>query len=277
MKVLVAGGTGRLGKLVVERLAGHGADVRVLTRDPGRAEPLRALGVEVVQGDVRQPETLPAAVAGVDAVVSAVQGFAGSGKVTPRSVDQDGNRNLVGAARDGGNAAIVLLSIVGAAEDSPMELFRCKYAAEQAVRASGLPWTIIRATAFVELWSELVGHGIVFGRGDNPINFVSVVDVADLVVQSVLDADLRGQVIEIGGPRGLSFNELAAILRELRGAPKRVRHIPRPVLRAMARLHRQPAAALVMDTADMTYRPGPGGRTGATDVRVALAGPGGDG
>ena len=153
---------------------------------------------------------------GVATVVSAVQGFAGPGRVTPASVDRDGNAHLVDAAAAVG-AHVVMMSIVGASVDSPMELFRAKYAAEEHLRASGAPWTIVRATAFVELWAEIMKKPIVFGRGDNPINFVSVGDVAAVAERAVVDPDLRGRIIEVGGPQNLSFNELAALLQDVRG------------------------------------------------------------
>jgi uncharacterized protein YbjT (DUF2867 family) len=269
VKVLVAGGTGRLGSLVVTQLTERNVAVRVLTRDPDRATPLRPLGIEIVEGDVRRPASLPAAMVDVDLVLSAVQGFAGPGHVSPESVDREGNGHLFAAAAAAG-AAVVMVSIVGAAPDSPMELFRCKYSAEQSLRARGVPWTIVRATAFVELWAELVGKGVVFGRGDNPINFVSVRDVADVVTDTVLEPARRGQVVEIGGPEDMTFNELAAALRDVRGRPTKVRHVPRAMLRAMAPLNRQPRAALVMDTDDMTYRPTTGRIVGGTNVRAAL-------
>ena len=75
---------------------------------------------------------------GVATVVSAVQGFAGPGRVTPESVDRAGNVHLIDAAEAAG-ADVVLMSVVGASADSPMELFRAKYAAEQHLRASGVP------------------------------------------------------------------------------------------------------------------------------------------
>jgi uncharacterized protein YbjT (DUF2867 family) len=88
--------------------------------------------------------------------------------------------------------------------------------------------------------------------------------------QAVLEG-IRGQIWEVGGPQDLTFNQLAALLQELRGQPARVRHIPRWLLRAMAPLHRQPRAALVMDTTDMTFRPAVNGhRAGATSIREAL-------
>ena len=198
--------------------------------------------------------------------VSAVHGFAGPGSVSPKTVDRDGNAHLVAAAHDVG-AAVVLMSIVGAAADSPMELFRCKDAAERELRTSGVGWTIVRSAAFLELWAELVRKGLVFGRGDNPINFVSVHDVAEVVVESVLDPGDRGQVIDVIGPECLTFNQLAAHLQARTGQPTRVRHVPRWLLRILAPLNRQPRAALVMDSIDMTSR-------SLSDAHVARTSPG---
>jgi NADH dehydrogenase len=226
-----------------------------LTRDPNRARHLTG-AIDVVTGDVRDAATLEPAMKGVALAVSAIHGFAGPGRVTPASVDRDGNANLIDAASAAG-AAMVLVSVVGAAADSPMELFRAKYEAEQCVRASSIPWTIVRATAFVELWAEILAKAPVFGRGDNPINFVSVEDVAALVERATVDSGLRGQVLEIGGPQNLTFNDLARMLRDLRGRPKTIRHVPRWALHAMALFARQPRAAVAMDTIDLSFDASP--------------------
>lgn len=254
--IAIAGGTGRLGSLLAKRLTERGLSVRVITRDPARAAHLRDLQVQVVAADVRDPAGIEAAVEGAATVVSAVQGFAGPGpgRVSPWSVDRDGNAKLVDAAAAVG-ADVILMSVVGASAEHPMELFRAKYAAEQHLIASNARWTIVRATAFLELWDEIMTRPIVFGRGENPINFVSVNDVAATVERAVLDPDLRGHTIEIGGPRNLTFNELAGLLQHARGTSERVRHIPRPVLRVASPFSRQVRAALAMDTADLTFNP----------------------
>jgi NADH dehydrogenase len=252
--ILIAGGTGRLGTLVVRRLARDGVEVRVLTRDAARAHHLSDSAVEIVVGDVRDPSTLPHAMRGVTTVVSAVQGFDGPGRVSPASVDRVGNAHLVDAAAAVG-ADVVLLSVVGASSDSPMELFRAKYAAEQHLRASTAPWTIVRATAFIELWAKILAKPIVFGRGDNPINFVSVHDVAAVVARAVVDPGLRGQTIDVGGPDNLTMNQLVVELQSVRGDTRKVRHIPRAVLRAIAPLSRKAAAAVAMDTIDLMFHP----------------------
>jgi NADH dehydrogenase len=265
--ILVAGGTGRLGTAVVGRLVNSGIDVRVLTRDPERARHLDAERVEVVAGDVRDRASLDRATAGVEVVVSAVQGFTGPGRISPATVDRDGNANLTDAAGSAG-ADLVLMSTVGAAADSPMELFRMKRAAEEYAFASNVPTTVIRATAFAELWLDLLeqtarrsGRPLVFGHGNNAINFVSVNDVACLVERAITDPATRGQVFEIGGPGNLSFNELARAAQTATGRTSPPRHVPPSVLRLMGTtigrvkpaLGRQAKAALVMDRVDLTF------------------------
>jgi len=143
--------------------------------------------------------------------------------------------------------------VIGAAPNHPIELFRAKYAAETHLRASGTPWTIVRAAAFAELWAELVGRGIVFGRGDNPINFVSVVDVAAALEHAVVDPTVRGTMIEIAGAENLTLNEFAALLQRVRSKPQAVHHVPRWLLRAAATVARPARAAVAMDMIDMTY------------------------
>jgi uncharacterized protein YbjT (DUF2867 family) len=267
--IVVAGGTGTLGTRLVPRLAEQGLAVRVLTRDPARAQHLAGHGVQVVHGDVRDPGNIARALQGAGTVISAVHGFAGPGGVSPTSVDRDGNARLIDvAARTG--AAFVLVSVVGASPGHPVGLFRAKHAAEETLRASGLPWIIVRATAFMETWGQIMarplqasGKILVFGRGDNPVNFVSAADLAALVSQAATGPSLRGQILELGGPDNLTFNEVAVILQQATGRRGAVRHIPRPALQAMAwlttavkpALARQARAALAMDTIDMRFDP----------------------
>ena len=121
-----------------------------------------------------------------------------------------------------------------------------------------------------------------FGRGDNPVNFVSAADVAALTALTVTDPGLRGQVLELGGPDNLTFNQLAALVQEVTGRRGTVRRIPRPALQAIAwaaaavrpALARQARAALAMDTLDMTFDPTPTRQAFPdlpdTDIRLAL-------
>ncbi|HZU77640.1 MAG TPA: SDR family oxidoreductase [Dehalococcoidia bacterium] len=269
--ILVAGGTGTLGRALVALLTARQERVRVLTRDPARVPDLAALGVELVRGDVRDAGAVAAAVQGASTVVSAVHGFTGGGGNSPRAVDRDGNRTLFDAARTAGVQHVVLVSVHGAAPDHPVELMRMKYAAEQALRASGLAWTIIRSTVFMETWAQVIGQPLlasrrtrVFGRSTNAINFVSAHDVAQVIDQASHDPALRGSVLAVGGPENLTLREVAATFERVLGIAGRTQAVPLPVMRAMAVLlrpvnatvARQIHAGVVMETRDMTWHAG---------------------
>ncbi|MGI8563411.1 MAG: SDR family oxidoreductase [Candidatus Dormibacter sp.] len=264
--ILVAGGTGTLGSRLVRRLLDRGLSVRVLTRDAGRVADPRRDTLDVVEGDVRDRAAVARAMKGVQTVVSAVHGLVGTGGSSPASVDRDGNANLIDAAAAGG-ASVVLVSVEGASPDSPLELSRMKYAAEEHLRGSGTAWTVVRAPAYLETYIRLFeetagrwGRPLVFGRGDNPINFVSADDVAALVEHTVTDRSGRGSVLEIRGPECLTLNQLAEAVQKAAGRAGRPRHVPRPMLRVMAvgmkpfrpAMARLAQMALMMDTADMT-------------------------
>jgi uncharacterized protein YbjT (DUF2867 family) len=262
--ILVAGGTGMLGTKVVGLLRQRQLEVRVLTRDRSRAADLATAGVEIVEGDVGDPATVQRAVDGVDTVVSAIHGFAGPNNTgSPATVDRDGNHNLIKAARGAGVEHMVLLSVRDASPDHPMDLNRMKYAAEEELKASGLAWTILRPGPYMELWCFLLGLPLlekgktqVFGRGDNPINFVSAADVARFVELSVVDPELRGRVIEVGGPENLTMNEFVEVFRSETSSTGKVGHFPPAVMRVMSALMkpinpsmaRQVQAGVVMDT-----------------------------
>jgi NADH dehydrogenase len=157
-----------------------------------------------------------------------------------------------------------------------------KHAAETYLAASGVPATIVRATAFLELWIGLLAstagrsnRPLVFGRGRNSINFVSVRDVAALVERVVADQQPPGCTLEIGGPDTLTLTALARMVAASRGGSGEPRHVPQPALRIMAAtvgrlrpdLGRQARAALAMDRYDMTFRARSNARDRFTDLR----------
>jgi uncharacterized protein YbjT (DUF2867 family) len=258
--IVVAGGTGRLGSRVANRLARRGLPVRVLSRGDSTGETLDP-AVEVVRCDVRERTSVDRALTGATSVVSAVQGFVGTGGVTPDSVDRRGNEHLVDAAQARG-ADVVLVSVLRASPDDPMELSRMKYAAEQHLRASTCPWTIVRSEAFAQTWLAILHQTaggshrpLVFGDGVNPIAWVDVGDVAALVERAVVDRSLRGRVLEIAGPQALGLAALAQAVMTHEGWPGTPRRVPRPALQVLAqtvgRLHpafgRRARASLAMD------------------------------
>lgn len=256
--IVIAGGTGRLGLALLHRLLTAGHEVRVFSRGLSVGTPA---GVDVVRGDIRSRADVDVAIAGAEVVVSAVQGFAGPGPVSPRSVDRNGNINLVRAAEQTG-AEVVMVSLTHAAPDSPLEIAREKYAAEQAVRRSRIGWTIVRSAAFAELWLQLLEdtarrsrRPLVFGRGQTPLWWVSVEDVAAEVARVTLDGSARGRTIEVVGPDGLGLEELARKVMLAHGWSGSPRRVPPAALRlgsatigrVVPAVGRQMRAALAMD------------------------------
>ena len=239
--ITIAGGTGSLGTALIPLLTARGLDLRVITRDAGHVPAGMPSEVEVVVADVREPATLGRAIAGSQTVISAITGFGGRDAAGAAAIDLHGNHNLIEAAKAAGVDHFILLSVAQATADHPIELFRLKFAVEQELRASGLAWTIIRPTAYMETWVGIVGGPLlqtgktrIFGAGNNPINFVSAKDVAGLVELAVIEPDLRNQSIDVGGPANLTLNELAACFEATTGRTGEKVHAPRPLMRAMS-------------------------------------------
>ncbi|PZR60928.1 MAG: hypothetical protein DLM71_09630 [Chloroflexi bacterium] len=262
--IAVVGATGTLGPLLVAVLQARAIPLRVITRNATSAR-VRLAGVDVGEADIAKRDQAIRALRGASVVVSAISGFGSKGGV--RLVDLEANRTLAEAAQVAGVEHFILLSVSGASADHPIELFRMKHAAEEAVRACGVPWTIIRPSAYLETWLGLVGgplvekgKTLVFGRGRNPINFVSAGDVARFVELAITDPSLRGRSIEVPGPENLTLDELVAIVQRVTGLTGKVSHAPTPVMRVLSVALRpfdpmragQIATAVVMDSGDMT-------------------------
>jgi NADH dehydrogenase len=268
MTILIAGGTGTLGTQIVRRLTARGLKVRVLTRDAERARHLDDGNVEIVPGDLRDARAVGRAVEGTQTVINSVQaGFGATLGSSPKTVDGQGSSNLLAAAKANGVQHLVLVSIYDVAPGHPLELWRMKYRGETELQASGLAWTIIRSTAFMEWAVTFVcqplvenGKALVYGRGNNPINFVSAHDVAQFVELSVVDPAMRGELLTVAGPENLSFNQLAQTFKTVTGTAGQISHVPLPLMRFMAKLlvplkpalAREIQAGVFLDTADRT-------------------------
>jgi uncharacterized protein YbjT (DUF2867 family) len=260
--IVVAGGSGTLGRRVVSTLVERGETVRVLVRHVDRARELLGPEVEVVAGDVRDRDAVAQASAGASCVVSAMHGLLGGARSGPDEVDRQGNAHLADAARRVG-ATLVMLSVVGASASSPLELSRAKHAAEQEL--TGSSWVVVRAGVFFETWVDVLrssaarlGRPLVLGKGERPMPFVSVVDVAAVVARAATDATLHGQVLEVGGQM-MTMNELAAAVQRRDGRTGGPLHLPRTALRTSSVLAdpllppvaRMSRAALAFDTSDL--------------------------
>ena len=186
--ILIVGASGRLGSVVARLLLAQGKAVRAMTRTPLNLAHLQEIGAEVVSGDLRNPASLLSACQGVDQVLAAAHALVGQGDNNPHTVDDAGNRHLIDAARTAGVKHFIFVSVQGASPTSPLEFFRIKYRTEAYLRTSSLSYSILRPCAFMDLWAQLIGQPIIeqgkttiFGRGNNPINFVAVEDVARFV------------------------------------------------------------------------------------------------
>jgi uncharacterized protein YbjT (DUF2867 family) len=236
--ILVAGATGLVGMDICRRLAGEGMPVRAMVRtssDPAKVAALRDLGAEIAVGDVRDVASLDAACAGVESVVSTLSAmpFAyepGANDLGP--TDRDGTMALADAAKRAGARGFVYMSFSGNIEgDFP--LCRTKRAVEAHVRGSGLDYTILRPSYFMEVWlSPAVGFdaangtATVFGAGEEPISWISIRDVAEFTVRSLDSSFARNATLELGGPEALSPNEVVRIFERRAGRPFSVTHVP---------------------------------------------------
>jgi uncharacterized protein YbjT (DUF2867 family) len=266
--ILIVGASGRLGSVVAQHLLAQGKAVRAMTRTPLNLAHLKQQGAEVVSGDLRDPTTLLRGCQGVEQVLAAAHALDGKGDNTPQKVDDAGNRQLIDAAKAAGVKHFVFMSVLGAGPNAPLEFFRIKYRTEEYLRVSGLAYTIIRPGAYMDLWAQLIGQPIlkqgkttIFGRGNNPVNFVAVEDVARLVCTAFDDPRAHNRVIEVGGPENLTLNQVAEIFEGVSERHAKKRHVPLPLMRALSMLMQPVNPALsrlirvgvYMDTANQCY------------------------
>jgi NADH dehydrogenase len=253
----------------VKLLLEQGRRVRAMTRDPATAEDLTALGAEVVRGDLRDADSLRPACDGAQCVIASAHAALGRGANAPKTVDRQGHRDLIDAAAAAGVARFVYVSAHGLS-DVPLDFFQIKYEMEEYLKSSGLPYTIVRGTAFMETWLQMSlpmfvkkGKILVLGPGTKPVNFVSAGDVARVVVMALGRGDSVGRTLEIGGPENLSVVDLARILGRVSGKPVRRTHVPLAVIRiadwVVGPFHRGIRlvlqATLWGETVDRTYDP----------------------
>ena len=240
--ILVAGASGALGGTAARQLLASGRPVRALTRHPARLDAMRALGAEVVRGDLLDPESLERACVGVTQVFTTANSFLGSGASAPERVDVPGTRNLIAAAERAGVRHFVFTSALGLERFASVDYFRAKLASERHLQASRVPWTILRPAAFMETWAMLLGVPVVAGTpvrivgdGRRRANYVCLDDVAAMVCR-VLDEPPAGAIVEFGGPDELTPLEIVAIFERLSGRRARRQHAPAPVMRVVAGL-----------------------------------------
>lgn len=240
--ILVIGATGHLGGEICRRLREGGKEVRALVRSTSqseRVERLRAMGVVPVEGDLKDEKSLSRACEGVDTVISTASATVSrQDGDSISSVDRDGQLRLIQAARSAQVDRFVFISFSGNIEvDSPLR--DAKRAVEERLRGSGMTFTILRPSVFMEVWlSPALGfdpsHGIarVYGSGERKVSYVSLGDVAEFAVRCLESPDTENATIEIGGPEAVSQLEAVRTFEQVLGKSITVEHVPEAALRA---------------------------------------------
>ena len=242
MKTLVIGATGLVGHDVCKRLRESGTAVRALIRttaDAQKRAELERLGVELAEGDLKDPASLARACAGVQAVISTA-----SSTLTRQSgdsietVDRRGQLALVDAARAAGVEHFVFVSF----RDQPAiryPLTEAKREVEAALQQSGMAYTIIQASYFMEVWltpalgfDAANGKVRIYGDGDQPISWISYKDVAHAAAAAVSEPAARNRIVELGGPQALSPREVVRMFEAAGAGEIATEHVPAAALSA---------------------------------------------
>jgi uncharacterized protein YbjT (DUF2867 family) len=260
--ILVVGATGHLGLEVCRRLAKGDEAIRALVRttsSPDSLDQLRGLGIELVNGDLQDRASLDAACHGIESVISSASSISSRVGSYIATVDRQGQLNLIDAAKGAGVDRFVFVTLSGnMTTDSPLN--QAKRTIEAAVRTSGMAYTVLRSSFFMEYWlSPLISFdypnrkAMIFGAGENPITWITIGDVAQAAGAAVANPAARDQVIEIGGPEALSPNDALHVFEAVIGAPFEVQYVPEAALEATLKgtddPHTQSVTALSLDFA----------------------------
>ena len=241
MRVAVTGGTGFVGRHVVRALVGAGHEVVVIST--GARSRVVPPSVRFVQADVTDSPSLAEMFAGCQAVINLVAIIREHGNVTFDLVNRVGSERVAEAARAAGVAHLIQQSANGADPDPAYPYLQTKWAGEEAVIGSGVPYTVLRPSlifgpgdGFFTLLSRVIRLTpvtVVAGDGSTLFQPISVDDVA----QCMLIALERGpshRVHTIGGPEHLSYNEIVGIIKVAIGAHRYTVHAPVPAMVPLA-------------------------------------------
>jgi uncharacterized protein YbjT (DUF2867 family) len=210
--LLVIGGTGLLGEPVARRLAARGHHVRVLVRHPERATPDLASRCELIRGDVENRATLAWAMEDCAGVHLSLDGGG------DWDLERRGAQAVAALAPRAGVARISLISGAGTCpENARFPMARAKLAAEEAVRSSGVPFTIFRCTMFMETLRRFVrdGRAMIVGRQPHRWHWVAANDFAGMVARAFELPEAGGKVLYVRGPEALTLEEALETYRRL--------------------------------------------------------------
>lgn len=233
-RVLVTGATGQLGSVIARKLAATGVAVRAVARNPQKLQALKGPGIEIMAVDLMNLAALTEACRGAGQIVSTVNNNMGSGATSPTRIDLTAHQNLCAAARNAGVRRIIYISAHGIDQDSRVDVFRIKWYIEDAIRRSGVPYVIVRPTAFMDVWVDQIlagairrkGVATIFGPGTSRMNYIAVDDVAEFVVKILGREEVVNEVVAIGGPSTATMNEVVTLIEKHFGRGGKRRHVP---------------------------------------------------
>lgn len=244
--ILVVGGTGFVGSHLIGRLRKDGVPVRAVVRSPRKAQALKDLGVEVVAGDIADKASLEAAAAGAERVIHLVGIIQEAPGVTFRGVHVEGTRSLLEAAKKAGVRHFFCQSALGTRPGAKSEYHKTKWEAEELVRASGIPYTILRPSLiygagdqFTLRLSELLKISPVMpviGTGKSKIQPIHIDDVVTCIAKAVASDAYLNEIYEIGGPEQLTYEEVTAAIAGAMGIRRPMVHVPLFFIKPMVRL-----------------------------------------
>jgi uncharacterized protein YbjT (DUF2867 family) len=236
--VLVAGATGFLGNEICRQLRGKNFPVKAMVRatsDPAKSGQLRKFGFEVVQGDLLNKESICKVLQGVETVITTVSSMPFSykrGENDIQLVDENGIINLIDASKSLGVNHFIYTSITSSF-DLEFPLSNAKRKVEKYLQKSGLNYTILRPSCFMEVWlSAAAGFDVmngkvnIFGTGIKSLSYISYKDVAKFAGESISNPSLKNIAIDLGGPQNISQLDAVKIFEGALQKKVDVQHIP---------------------------------------------------
>ena len=223
--IAVTGATGKLGRLVLDALLERGVpadEIAALVRTPAKAEDLAARGVQVREADYDRPETLDTALEGIEKLLLI------SADVVGKRAPQ--HRNVIDAARRSNVKMLAYTSLLNASR-SPMKLAQEHKETEEMIRASGIPFVVLRNGWYLENYTENLApaleHGALLGGGeDGRVSAATRADYAAAAAAVLTEDGHENQVYELGGEPAFTLPELAASIAEESGRPVQYRNLP---------------------------------------------------
>ncbi len=243
--VLVIGATGMLGRPVAEHLRDEGVEVRVLARSPEKARSMLGDGFDYRRGDVTEPATLPAALEGCAGVHVSLRGTTRAGAI---AIEAEGTKAVAEAALQAKVQRLTYVSGAGVDEADPAYFsVRIKQAAEAAIRASGVPYTILRPTHFMESLDLFMrgGAAVIPGRQPHRWHYIAARDFAAQVLAAYRNEAAAGRAFTLLGPEPMTIREALERYVEALHPGGKVREMPLPALRLIARVTRNDELAML--------------------------------